>query len=57
MTISVGVASYPENGEDAEAVIRNADAALYEAKKLGRNRVVMANTDKKKKKSKKSKAN
>ena len=57
VTISVGVASYPENGEDAETVIRNADAALYEAKELGRNRVVLAGTDKKKKKKKKSKAN
>ena len=57
VTISVGVASYPENGEDAETVIRNADAALYEAKELGRNRVVLATTDKKKRKKKKSKAN
>jgi diguanylate cyclase (GGDEF)-like protein len=56
VTISVGVSSYPENGEDAESVIRNADAALYEAKELGRNRVVLAGANKKKKKKKKSKA-
>ena len=55
VTISVGVASYPENGEDAQSVIRNADAALYEAKELGRNRVVLAAANKKKKKRKKSK--
>ena len=55
VTISVGVASYPENGEDAQSVIRNADAALYEAKELGRNRVVLAGANKKKKKRKKSK--
>ena len=52
VTISVGVASYPENGEDGESVIRKADAALYEAKELGRNRVVLAGAKKKKKKSK-----
>jgi len=56
VTISVGVASYPQNGEDAESVIRNADEALYEAKELGRNRVILAGADKKKKKRKKSKA-
>jgi diguanylate cyclase (GGDEF)-like protein len=52
VTISVGVASYPENGEDAQSVIRNADAALYEAKELGRDRVVLAGANKKKKKRK-----
>jgi len=56
VTISVGVASYPESGEDAESVIRIADEALYEAKELGRNQVVLAGTPKKKKKRKKSKA-
>jgi diguanylate cyclase (GGDEF)-like protein len=56
VTISVGVASYPESGEDAESVIRNADEALYEAKELGRNQVVLAGAQKKKKKRKKSKA-
>jgi diguanylate cyclase (GGDEF)-like protein len=56
VTISVGVSSYPEDGEDAESVIRNADAALYEAKELGRNRVVIAGANKKQKKRKKSKA-
>jgi diguanylate cyclase (GGDEF)-like protein len=52
VTISVGVACYPKNGEDAESVIRNADAALYEAKELGRNRVILAGANKKKKKRK-----
>jgi diguanylate cyclase (GGDEF)-like protein len=56
VTISVGVSSYPEDGEDAESVIRNADAALYEAKELGRNRVVLAGANKKQKKKKKSKS-
>jgi len=56
VTISVGVACYPENGEDAQSVIRNADAALYEAKELGRNRVILAGAKKKKKQRTKSKA-
>ena len=42
VTISVGVASYPNDGEDAEAIIREADAALYRCKRRGRNRVVLA---------------
>jgi len=42
MSISGGVASYPSNGSDAEALLRAADAALYEAKRSGRNRVLAA---------------
>jgi diguanylate cyclase (GGDEF)-like protein len=39
ITISIGLACYPEHAEDNAAVIRAADAALYEAKRQGRNRV------------------
>lgn len=35
---SAGIALYGEDGEDADALIRHADAALYMAKTLGRNR-------------------
>lgn len=39
LTISVGVALYPEDGASAQAVVEAADAALYRAKQGGRNRV------------------
>ena len=45
LSVSVGVASYPEHGESAEAVLRRADAALYEAKAAGRDRVQLATAD------------
>jgi len=35
VTASVGIAIYPENGEDAIALIRSADAAMYRAKESG----------------------
>jgi diguanylate cyclase (GGDEF)-like protein len=41
ITISLGVAVYPQHGEDPEALLRAADAALYEAKHAGRDRVVV----------------
>lgn len=40
VTISIGMAEYPEDGYTADAVISSADEALYEAKRGGRNRVV-----------------
>ena len=56
VTVSVGVASYPTDGDDPQAIIRHADAALYKAKESGRNQVVLAGeTPKKKKQKSKSK--
>ena len=37
--MSCGIATYPEHGQDATSLLRAADAALYRAKELGRNRL------------------
>jgi diguanylate cyclase (GGDEF)-like protein len=42
MTLSIGVATFPDDADDAEAIIAVADEALYQAKREGRDRTVRA---------------
>ncbi len=37
VTASIGLSTYPENGGDAETLIKDADTAMYHAKESGRN--------------------
>ncbi|MDP2662979.1 MAG: diguanylate cyclase [Dehalococcoidia bacterium] len=41
LTVSLGLAAFPDHGATVEAVMRAADTALYRAKQEGRNRVVV----------------
>jgi diguanylate cyclase (GGDEF)-like protein/PAS domain S-box-containing protein len=36
VTVSIGLSTYPDDGEDAETLIKNADTAMYHAKQYGR---------------------
>ena len=42
VTLSIGVATFPEHGETAEEVLKTADKCLYAAKSEGRDRVSVA---------------
>ena len=52
ITVSIGVAECPSHGDTPESLIEGADAALYEAKDCGRNRVVAAGGQEKKRRRK-----
>ena len=43
ITISIGLASYPEHGLTDEEILNHADKALYFAKESGRNRTIIYN--------------
>ncbi|MCK5392368.1 MAG: GGDEF domain-containing protein [Deltaproteobacteria bacterium] len=40
ITLSIGIATYPENAADNETLIEKADRALYESKNQGKNKVI-----------------
>jgi diguanylate cyclase (GGDEF)-like protein len=39
LTVSIGLAAFPDDGKAQEDLLRSADEALYESKRGGRNRV------------------
>ena len=39
ITTSIGISVYPHDGEDADALLKNADAAMYHAKEQGKNNI------------------
>lgn len=41
ISTSIGLAVFPDHGSSEQVLARNADAAMYQAKKSGRNRVVL----------------
>jgi hypothetical protein len=43
VTSSIGIVLYPEDGKDPEALLRNADTAMYHAKSDGANRYLFFN--------------
>ena len=45
VTVSIGIATYSEDGKDLKSIIENADKALYQAKRRGRNRVCKFNEE------------
>ncbi|MFQ2131674.1 diguanylate cyclase [Aeromonas hydrophila] len=45
ITISLGIAHWPGSDDDLNVVLKQADQALYEAKRRGRNRTVQADRD------------
>jgi len=45
VTCSVGIVTYPDDGADAEALIQNADFAMYHAKDTGRDRYQFFRSD------------
>jgi len=42
ITVSIGVSLFPDDGEDADALLRRSDGALYQAKEAGRDAVRLA---------------
>ncbi len=47
LSTSIGIALYPDDGEEAQNLLRNADKALYQAKAAGRNQYRFYSSDSK----------
>jgi len=45
VTLSIGVARFPEQGKDKKTILHMADKAMYEGKKSGRNKVFIAQVE------------
>jgi diguanylate cyclase (GGDEF)-like protein/PAS domain S-box-containing protein len=45
LTASIGLSTYPEDGQDAEILLKNADTAMYEGKRRGPNNYQFFNQD------------
>lgn len=45
LTISIGIAGFPEHASNAEELIEKADRALYEAKRAGKNQIRIFKSD------------
>src|SRR3989449_3259848 len=56
VTVSIGIAEYPAHGDTPEELIASADAAMYQAKSGGRNRMVVASGEPEKKRRRKGEA-
>ncbi|MFW5808666.1 MAG: GGDEF domain-containing protein, partial [Spirochaetota bacterium] len=41
VTLSIGIALFPEDGSSFEQLMQKADAALYNSKRCGRNRITV----------------
>ena len=42
LTVSLGISTFPDDGQSEEELIKKADEALYQAKDLGRNAVCIS---------------
>ncbi|MDG9784362.1 bifunctional diguanylate cyclase/phosphodiesterase [Metapseudomonas otitidis] len=45
ISASIGISRFPEHGSDTATLVKNADAAMYQAKSKGRNRVELYTRD------------
>ncbi len=45
ITVSIGISLYPDNSQTCDSLLRNADVAMYKAKRNGRNQVAFYTQD------------